>query len=93
MVVQETPEGGSEPYHSFFSDIREVVDNYDEAFYITVMDKVFLLSTKEIHENVWENRSILGDEYYMGELSKTAVANSPYDSKKLIEGNRWFTTN
>ena len=90
--IQDIPEGGKEKYISIYKDIQRAVGNYDNAYYITVMDKVFLLYIKELRDYVWGNRDVLGADYYIGKLSRSAVLNNPYDSIELVEGNNWYTT-
>ena len=45
--------------------IEGVTANYDDAYAETFTDKMFLLDVKQLYA-VYENREILGDEYYAG---------------------------
>jgi hypothetical protein len=82
-------DGGSEA-HVWESNITEVVQNYDSAWYKNLTDDVFLLSVKDLKEYVYDNRSTLGDDYYIGEPTAQAVTNSTYKSDNLKEGNKWY---
>jgi hypothetical protein len=66
--ITETTKG--EALHKYKSTISDVIgDNYDSAYYEDVTDKMFLLDVKQLYA-VYDNRSVLGDDYY--------IANSSY---------------
>ena len=81
-------------YHIQEYDISSVLQNYDTAFSEQVTDRVFLLDVKQINA-VYNNRRILGSDYYMGEPTAQAVANFkdtdyPYsDSFSPSAGEKW----
>ncbi|QZY54400.1 DUF6273 domain-containing protein [Crassaminicella profunda] len=87
--IDKDKKDGGENNLVLASDITEIVQNYDNAYYEMVEDKVFLLSVKELHDYVWKNRSILGKEYYIGKPTKEAVAHSPEKNIKLDSKHSW----
>jgi len=75
-------------YHRKSSLIGSVVQNYDTAFSEQVTDTMFLLDVKQVNE-VYNNRSILGSDYYIGEPTAECVANSEYTSSSLATEKNW----
>lgn len=66
-IDKEKRDGGIERHgHSY--DISDVVQNYDQAYYKNVTDKVFFLSVKEIKEYVYDRGWI-----YKAKLTPKAV--------------------
>jgi hypothetical protein len=59
IVDRELAEGGSTEY-KYNDEIEDIVNNYDEAWYIYVIDKVFLLDPKQVHEVY----NLFGTYYY-----------------------------
>ncbi len=41
-------EGGNTPY-KYTDEIAEIINNYEDAYYVNVMDSVFILDPKQIH--------------------------------------------
>ncbi|MTI58163.1 DUF6273 domain-containing protein [Geosporobacter ferrireducens] len=78
-------DGGLENFQ-LNSRIEEIVENYDNANYENVEDKVFFLSVKELYEYVWTNRNTLGEKYYIGKVSKEVSIGDEYSN---YDGN-WF---
>ncbi len=87
-LLSETDEDKKEGGKSILypnNDIELAVSNYNDAYYQNLEDKAFLLDVNEIHDYVWENREILGEEYYIGkptEVLEKKVNN--YDLKQYI---------
>lgn len=75
-------------YHEFNPDISNVVQNYSTASSINVADRIFLLDVKQIN-TVYNNRSLLGDDYYIGRPTKEAVDNSEFKDSSLTASNKW----
>ena len=76
-------------YHRSSSSIGSVVQNYDTAFSEQVTDKMFLPDVKQINA-VYNNSSILGSNYYVGEPTAQCVASSEYKKSSLRTGNKWY---
>lgn len=74
--------------HSYNYNINNVVANYDTAYAEYVTDKMFLLDVKQVNA-VYNNRSVLGDDYYIGEPTAECVANSE-DKSSLSTGKKWY---
>lgn len=80
--IEKDKKNGGENVYSPRSKIYEAVSNYDSAYYEFVEDKVFLLSIKELHDYVWENKSVLGQEYYIGKPTKNLAESAIDDRSK-----------
>ncbi|MDO5396641.1 MAG: DUF6273 domain-containing protein [bacterium] len=78
----------NENYHRYDYHISGVVQNYDSAYSENVTDKMFLLDVKQVN-TVYNNRNILGSDYYIGEPTAQAVENSEYKNSGLRNGNKW----
>lgn len=89
--IDKDKKTGGEELHTLSSDIYDIVQNYDNAYYENIEDKVFFLSVKELHNYIWENQKILGKEYYIGKPTKQAVAGSSEKNVKLNYNNNWHT--
>ena len=50
---------------NFSSYISDCADGFDKAYYENITDLVFALDVKQLNK-VYQNRSILGDDYYIG---------------------------
>lgn len=70
------------------SGIEEVVQNYDSAYGVMLTDKVFLLDVKQVNR-VFQNSSVLGEGYYIGEPTAQAVSGSDFKSKLLAVGQKY----
>lgn len=76
-------------YHSYSTTIGSVVQNAKTTAYREqVTDDFFLLDVNQIYA-VYNNRSVLGDDYYIGRLSEGAVRNSEYSLGDSYIGNKW----
>ncbi len=69
-------EEGSE-YFIPVNSIEDVVQNYTKAYANYATDKMFLLDVMQLY-SVYSAGGILGNEYYKGQLTDTAVNNSEY---------------
>ena len=74
--------------HEIRNDITEVVSNYDTARGIEVTDKIFPIDVKQLYA-VYENREILGDDYYIGEPTAECVENNAFKSDEIAVGKKW----
>jgi hypothetical protein len=79
--------GGTAP-HAYTQPISDVVENFETAYYHNVTDKMFLLDVKQVNK-VWQNRTTLGDTYYIGKPTQKAVDNSEYKSDNLQTSFYW----
>lgn len=77
-------------YYRLEHEIDNVVQNYDTAFSEQVTDIMFLPDVKQINA-VYNNRSVLGDDYYLGEPTAQCVANSIYTNISFAAGGKWET--
>ena len=64
-------------YHTYEKTIDSILQNYNNAYSETTTDSMFLLDVKQIY-NVYKNRAVLGDDYYIGYPTAQAVAKSEY---------------
>ena len=71
--------------HVLNQNIENVVQKYSSAYAHNVKDKMFPLDVKQLN-SVYENRSILGDSYYIGQPTQKAVDNSEYKSDEITRG-------
>lgn len=74
--------------HTYVEDIEGVVSNYDTSNTIDVTDKVFLPDVKQLYA-VYENREVLGDDYYIGEPTAECVENCENKSDEIAVGKKW----
>lgn len=82
--------GGSE-WHKWANETPDKsLQNYDLAFYQTVEDKVFPLSVKQLKEWVFDQQTVLGEDWYIGEPTAEAVENSTYKNNVLNESQKWL---
>lgn len=70
------------------AEIDDVVQNYDSAYGVLLMDRVFLPDVKQINK-IWQNGTILGEDYYIGEPTAQAVVNSEFKSSLLSVGKKY----
>lgn len=71
------------------TSFESVVQNYDTAYYQDVTDKMFLLDVKQFHQ-LWQKGGILGEDYYIGYPTQTAVNESEYKNSTLVPEKYWF---
>ncbi len=81
---------GGNNVHQYDSNITKVVQNYDSAWYENVTDQVFLLSVKDLKEYVYDHRLTFGENWWIGEPTAEAVANSTYENDGLKVGKKWY---
>lgn len=68
---------GGTAVHSLGLDITDAVKNYDTAYYHNVTDKIFLLDVKQLNR-VYQNKTILGTNYYIGKPTQKTIDNYHY---------------
>ncbi|MEI6578076.1 MAG: DUF6273 domain-containing protein, partial [Eubacteriales bacterium] len=68
--------------HEFSPYISGIIRNYNTAYYHNVQDKMFLLDVKQIN-NIYQKSDILGENYYIGKPTQSAVENSERKSSDL----------
>lgn len=66
-----------------FPDVTKALLNYDSAYYHMVSDKVFILDIKDINK-IYENKKILGEDYYIGKPTKKLIENTKYSDPRLL---------
>lgn len=76
-------------YHEYHYDIGKTVQNYDTAFSEMLTDRMFLPDVKQINA-VYNNRSILGNDYYIGRPTSECVSRSEYKHSSLRAGSKWY---
>lgn len=79
---------GGTAIHTYDTSISTVVQNYDTAYYQNVTDKMFLLDVKQVNK-VYQNGTMLGTNYYIGQPTQKAVDKSEYKNGGLVIGNNW----
>jgi len=92
VVLSSIDEGiadGGNYFHTWSADIRDVVGNYDVAWSKLLIDKVFLLSVKDLKIFVYDNRSSLGENWWIGEPTESAVFNSDFKNNEFTEKKKW----
>ncbi len=88
-TIDENQADGGNVGHIYNESIVNVVKNYDSAWYKNMNDKVFLLSVKDLKEYMYDNRTILGENWWIGEPTAEAVKNSKYIDERLKVGEKW----
>ncbi|MCM1499012.1 MAG: Ig-like domain-containing protein [Clostridium sp.] len=68
---------------------ESILENYDDAYFEEVEDRVFLLDVKQI-QNVFNNTPKLGLWYHIGKLTDKAVENSDYKSSLIKADEDWY---
>ncbi|MBQ8301807.1 MAG: hypothetical protein IJX57_07605, partial [Clostridia bacterium] len=61
------------------SNIETVVQDYDEAYAQEFTDRMFLLDVKQVNA-VYNNKDILGEDYYKAKMSKVAATYSIFST-------------
>lgn len=77
----DTNEGGTELY-SFNSSVENAVQNFDNAFYKNLTDRVFLLDVKELNNYVFQR----GYEH----RRRPTVAAAAYSDYNINSANYWY---
>ena len=70
-------DGGTQNLN-YVNDLANVVQNYHGVFYQNIEDRVFLLSVQQLKEWVYDNRSVLGDDYHIAKPTLEAGAQIIY---------------
>jgi chitodextrinase len=88
-------DGGHEE-HIIDESISNVIKNYDNSIHKNITDSVFLLSVKQIKEWVYDNRSVLGNNYHISKPTPEAVVQSRYKNSTYLNSNSnwsyWLST-
>ncbi|MEI6132397.1 MAG: DUF6273 domain-containing protein, partial [Bacillota bacterium] len=77
--------------HAINNIVADSVQNYDTAYFQNVSDTMFLLDVKQNYK-VYYNGAILGDDYYIGTVTKKALDNLDNDmwnSPQLWPGDKF----
>lgn len=89
-VYKENKKAEGKDVHISYSDpVENSLKNYDEAFYTTSEDKVFVLDMKQLYD-VWKNSDILGERYYIGTITDKCYENTEYKFG-IGKGAEWHT--
>ena len=78
-------------FHEYSMDIEDCVKNFDSAYKKSIVDTVFLLDVKQVNE-MYLNRSLLGNEYYIGRPTAKCVSNSEYKIETEKKWMYWLRT-
>ncbi|MCT4612430.1 MAG: DUF6273 domain-containing protein [Clostridia bacterium] len=86
-VEKSQKDGGNQIY---IKDPRigNLNKNYSDAYFKYLTDKVRLLSTKEVYNYIYKNRSILGYDYYMAKPTADAITKSEFTTG-ILESSYW----
>ena len=82
--------GGTTNYQPYHTNIADVVQNYDDVYYKDVTDSVFLLSVKHLKEYVYDNRSVLGNNYHLAKPTPQAATIHNVDG--TMNRSYWLNT-
>jgi hypothetical protein len=63
--------------------IDTLVADYDNTYHKNLTDNVFLLSLKDFKEYLYDQRSLLGDKWYIGEPTIDAVSNNNHKDSDI----------
>ena len=89
-------ENDAEIYDSLKLEINDIVRNYENAYSEFLNDRVFLLDVKQLGR-VYDNSNILGERYYHGRLSSSAIKSLDpsvsinHEYFDFSEGSEWDT--
>jgi serine/threonine protein kinase len=83
-------DGGSEIHERNIGKPDVAVWNYDSAFYKNVEDSVFLLSVKQIKEWVYDQRSILGNDYHIGKPTAIVIFKFLFNNDESNSDGNWY---
>lgn len=75
---------GGTTSHVYNESIADIVQNYDNAYYKNLSDRMFLLDVKQLNK-VWQN---LG-AYYVAQPTEKAIINSKYINPNLVTDKNW----
>ncbi|MHB1455118.1 MAG: DUF6273 domain-containing protein [Saccharofermentanales bacterium] len=96
LDVDKLQTGGTENYGKdlsttiYMKNILSVLQNYDIAYFQNVTDKMFILDVKQIN-NIYQNKSILGADYYIGKPTQKLIDNAEYkDTTFLLTTKYWY---
>lgn len=79
---------GGTALHKYGDTLATIMQNYDNAYYYNVTDKIFLLDVKQLY-NAYQNSDTLGEDYYRGKPTQNAVDNSQYKNVALSVSDYW----
>jgi hypothetical protein len=87
-------DGGSEHFNFEGFDARDrsladAVQNYDNAYYHNVTDKVFILDVKQMYDLSLKT-TLLGKNYHIGKPTKKMIENSKYTSKGFLSSDNYW---
>ncbi|MCH5185217.1 MAG: hypothetical protein J1F64_03740, partial [Oscillospiraceae bacterium] len=71
-AYEETPLTSNKNYHIYNDEIEEILTNYNSAYSEELEETFFLPDVKQIYD-IYSNGGILGEDYYIGRLSKSAA--------------------
>jgi hypothetical protein len=81
---------GGTQNHKWNVELKHVVQNYDSnAYYKMVMDRVFLLSVKQLKEWIYDRRAVLGKDYERAKPTPEAVRQSNNKNEMLHPNLYW----
>ena len=75
--------------HLYVLNISGVLGNYSAAYANNVTDRMFLLDVAQVYQ-VYANRGVLGDSYYLGQPTTQCVENSELINAPISTGNNWL---
>ena len=75
-------------YHIFDYYVINVLQNYETAYSEQVTDEFFLLDVRQVN-TIFNNRRLLGAEYYIGKPTKECVDNSEEKYTALSDSKNW----
>ncbi|MHB1484476.1 MAG: DUF6273 domain-containing protein [Saccharofermentanales bacterium] len=88
--------GGTENYAKdisstpYMKNLLSVLQNYDIAFFQNVTDRIFIPDVKQLN-NIYRNKSILGEDYYIGKPTQKLIDNAEYkDTTFLLTTKYWY---
>ncbi len=89
IIAYNEYELNNDSYYQFiYGNISDVLSNYDSTDqYELITDKMFLLDVKQLYR-VYENRSILGEDYYIGKPTQGVVDYCDYKDYYRA-GDKW----
>ncbi len=81
---------GGDVAHVVNLNIADVLQNYEQARYKMFTDRVFIFSVQQLKEFVYDQRSILGDNYFLAKPTAAAIANNEFQTKQLSTEQYWY---
>jgi len=81
---------GGTALQKYGDTLATIVQNYDDAYYYNVIDKMFLFDVKQLY-NVYKSSDALGEDYFRSKPTQKAVDNSQYKGVALSTADYWST--